>query len=394
MSKKLIDLSPDLKKLRDEGYEVEIRTNYLLINSVPYLDSNKAIKYGTLFSDLELAGDITTRPNQHVVHFMGDYPCQKDGSPITQISHASPNQEHAPGLIANHSFSNKPASGYANYYEKMTRYIEIIAAPAQSLDNSVTAKTFKVILPDDEETVFHYMDTCSSRAGINLISDKLNVHKIAIAGLGGTGSYVLDLVAKTPVQQIHLFDGDKFLQHNAFRSPGAPSLDELNGAPTKVAYFSKLYSNMHKKVIPHECYLDTSNLDQLKEVDFVFMCLDQGSVKEIIIDKLEKWGISFIDVGMGVGIVDESLNGILRVTTSTDKARDHVKSKNRIPFSAGDDNDDYSQNIQIADLNALNASMAVIKWKKLCGFYHDFEKENHSTYTLDVNMLLSEDHDS
>ena len=54
-------------------------------------------------------------------------------------------------------------------------------------------------------------------------------------GLGGTGSYVLDLVAKTPVWEIHLFDGDAFLQHNAFRSPGAPSLDELEAQPPKAA---------------------------------------------------------------------------------------------------------------------------------------------------------------
>jgi hypothetical protein len=31
----------------------------------------------------------------------------------------------------------------------------------------------------------------------------------------------LDFVAKTPVEEIHLFDSDVFLQHNAFRAPGA-----------------------------------------------------------------------------------------------------------------------------------------------------------------------------
>jgi hypothetical protein len=35
--------------------------------------------------------------------------------------------------------------------------------------------------------------------------------------------------------------------------------------------------------------------------------------------------------------------------------------------------------------------MAVIKWKKLCGFYRDLQREYHSTYSLDVNMLLSEE---
>ena len=39
----------------------------------------------------------------------------------------------------------------------------------------------------------------------------------------------------------------------------------------------------------------------------------------------------------------------------------------------------------------LSAVFAVIKWKKLCGFYCDLENEHHSTYTLDGNMLLNED---
>ena len=61
MPHKLINLSPDLKKLRDEGFEVEIRAAYLLINSVPYLNSNKEIKLGALVSELTLAGNKTIK---------------------------------------------------------------------------------------------------------------------------------------------------------------------------------------------------------------------------------------------------------------------------------------------------------------------------------------------
>ena len=39
----------------------------------------------------------------------------------------------------------------------------------------------------------------------------------------------------------------------------------------------------------------------------------------------------------------------------------------------------------------MNATLAVIKWKKLCGFYHDFQHEHFSTYTIDGNKLLNED---
>ena len=94
---------------------------------------------------------------------------------------------------------------------------------------------------------------------------------------------------------------------------------------------------------------------------------------------------------MGVNLVDDALLGVLRVTTSNLGKREHVGARSRIPFSDGDGNNDYSRNIQIADLNALNAALAVVKWKKLYGFYLDLEKEHHSTYTVDGNVLTNED---
>jgi hypothetical protein len=63
----------------------------------------------------------------------------------------------------------------------------------------------------------------------------------------------------------------------------------------------------------------------------------------------------------------------------------------RIPFVDDAGGDDYSRNVQIADLNALNAALAVIRWKKLLGFYRDLDREHHTTYTIDGNMLLNED---
>jgi len=102
-------------------------------------------------------------------------------------------------------------------------------------------------------------------------------------------------------------------------------------------------------------------------------------------------GVGFVDIGMGLELGDQGLSGILRVTTSTPESRTEVGSHNRIPLAGGGAGDIYASNIQVPDLNALNAVLAVIKWKKLCGFYCDLEREHHSTYTLDGNMLLNED---
>lgn len=392
MSQQLIGRSPDLQRLRNEGYDIEVRSGYLLVKHVPYVNSRREVKFGTLVSELSLAGDVTTAPGTHVAYFIGDHPSHKDGSPIDKIRHQSLQQHLGEGITVEHSFSSKPLTGrYEDYYEKMSTYVAIISSPARALDPDVTAQTFPVIEPGQGESVFNYIDTASSRAGINVVTRKLELGKIAIVGLGGTGSYVLDLVVKTPVREIHLFDGDKFLQHNAFRSPGAPSVSELREVPQKVAYFANLYSRMRKGIVPHDGYIDASNVDQLLGMDFVFLCLDEGGAKRLVVEKLEGADAPFVDVGMGVYQVNESLAGVLRVTASTPDQREHVWAKNRIPFSGGDDNNEYSRNIQIADLNALNAALAVIKWKKLCGFYQDLEREYHSTYTLDGNIITNED---
>jgi hypothetical protein len=50
---------------------------------------------------------------------------------------------------------------------------------------------------------------------------------------------------KTAVSEIHVFDGDVVLQHNAFRAPGAPTLSQLQAKPQKVNHLFELYSNMH-----------------------------------------------------------------------------------------------------------------------------------------------------
>jgi len=392
MSHPLISHNPDLRRLRDEGYSVEVSgSSYLLVHDVPYVNSHREIAYGTLASELTLTGDKTIRPSNHVVLFIGDFPCLQDGKEINQIRHSASNELVAPLLRARFSFSNKPKSGYNDYYEKMSRYADIISYPAMSIDPKVTAKVFRAIEASGEDSVFKYIDTASSRAGISEVSEKLKLGRIAIIGLGGTGSYVLDLVAKTPVNEIHLFDGDKFIQHNAFRSPGAPSLDDLSKAPMKVDYYASVYSRMRNNIIPHGCFLDALNLELLEGFDFVFICMDTGFAKKDIVLKLLELGIPFVDTGMGIQLLaeEQSLIGILRVTTATNEKTDHLMRK--ISFVDTVVEDDYSRNIQLAELNALSAALAVVKWKKLYGFYHDMEKEHDSTYSINVNMLTSED---
>ncbi|MBP0111482.1 hypothetical protein [Bradyrhizobium vignae] len=159
----------------------------------------------------------------------------------------------------------------------------------------------------------------------------------------------------------------------------------------KVDYLAGIYSKMHRNIVPHAVALDQTNLHLLDGATFAFISMDAAEAKKLAIVKCEEMGIPFVDVGMGLELVDGSLGGILRVTASTPKMRTHVHD-GRISFgTGGDELNLYSTNIQVADLNALNAALAVVKWKKIRGFYRDLERELHSTYTTDGNMLLNGD---
>ena len=393
MSQKPISRSADLTRLRNEGYDLEIRSDHLLVKDVPYVAAGRIVKRGILVMPLKLAGDVTVKPENHVTHFIGEFPRRADDRLIDTIGNVSnARTKLGEGVEIDQTFSAKPMpSGfYENYYDKVTQYVTILSGYAQKIEPGVTAKRFRPVVADgDEEAVFKYIDTASTRAEIGAVTAKLAaVKKIAVVGLGGTGSYVLDLVVKTPVRAIHLFDGDDFLQHNAFRSPGAPSLDELVAMPKKAAYFKGIYDKMRNGIFVHENYIGPENVDELREMSFVFMCME-GTAKELIVEKLEAFGVAFVDVGMGVYLSEGSLGGILRVTTSTPAQRDHVRK--RVSFSNDADRNEYDVNIQIADLNSLNAALAVIKWKKLMGFYQDLDFEHHCTYTIGGNMLRNED---
>ena len=147
---------------------------------------------------------------------------------------------------------------------------------------------------------------------------------------------------------------------------------------------------MHRGVVVHPVRVDDTNVYQLGDYDTVFLCIDGGSVKGRILETCMSKGVLVIDCGMGVKRTRESrrLIGTIRVTTCLQDHHDHAKDC--IDLSGADDGDDeYERNAQMAELNALNAALAVIKWKKIRGIYSDFVCELHCLYALDGNRLIN-----
>lgn len=389
MSPPPVALSPDLKRLCGEGYNVGFVAGHLVVRDVPYLDANRKVRWGALVSELSLAGDRTVRPRTHIVEFTGDYPCQLDGSRISQIQHNSKRRVIDSELAVQHSFSNKPnGKPPEDYYEKMTNYINIICAPAQAVDPDSTPCTW-ACAPAPPESVFNYLENASSRVGITAAQQKLADHRVGLVGLGGTGSYVLDFLTKTPLGLLRIVDGDDFVQHNAFRSPGAASLELLKSRPKKVDYFQTIYSAMHRRIEVHTEYLTEENTSVLDDLDFLFLCVDNGEARKFIAQAAEARALPFVDVGMGVSLNGDSLLGQLRTTLST--TEDRAAFRKHAPLAEAEVDDEYSTNIQVVELNAMNAAYAVMAWKKHLGFYCDVGQPRHVVHSIEGNYIATDE---
>lgn len=388
MSQKLIVPSPSIQRLIDEGYEIEIRHQHLLVHSVPYVTEKNEIALGTI-----VCTDVDPKPKDHTVWFRGEMPCTAQGKPLSLVVNNSNGAQLFDDFKVQHYFSNKPSDVPdfpADHYAKVVHYVGLLSAQARVIDPNADARTGKAILSRDENPIFRYPDSASARAGIVAISQKLTkMTKIAIIGTGGTGGYILDQVAKTPVREIHLYDGDDMKRHNAFRAPGAIPLEALIKGMKKVDYYHDVYELMRSGVIPHPYNIDENTVNELAIFDFVFISVDNGPARKLISTFLVNNNIPFIDVGMGLEVIDDSLSlsGLCRVTLSTPSKHDHLSMPSRLPIDEDNADAAYISNIQVGDMNALNAILAVIKWKQYCGFYADTDQAHYLSYSVGLQSI-------
>lgn len=387
MLTQLIDHNEDLKQLKNEGYNISFINNHLVVDGIPYVNENKEILFGAIYSPYNLLGDNKITPKDHTVYFTGEYPCDQFGSKNTSYVNSQSVNKLTDEIIGKFYFSSKPENGsYKNFYEKMKRYAELLSTPAKSINPSISAQNFEY-KAYNESSVFKYADTHTARAGILNINNKIKNQKIAIVGLGGTGSYLLDFISKTPVAEICLFDGDELLNHNAFRIPGTVSLEDFQKRPAKVEYLKGIYDEVHSGIVAYSEYMDESNVHLLEDRDFVFLSLDDSGAKKVILEFLIQNQIPFVDLGMGITTVNDSLRGSIRTTLIIPENSSAI---DKISVENTNDENVYSQNIQVGELNALNAALGVITWKKFYDYYSSAEPIYNSVLVLDEGELNNE----
>ena len=99
-----------------------------------------------------------------------------------------------------------------------------------------------------------------------------------------------------------------------------------------------------------------------------FVRVDKDSSRAAIFQLLIEQGIPFIDVGMSLQRERGALDGMLRTTYFPLGEAAAVRDKQWAELHDATD-DLYRTNIQIGELNALNACLAVIRFKQLRGFF-------------------------
>jgi hypothetical protein len=75
MSHQLINRSPQLLRLRNEGYNLRVNGAFLLVNDIPYVNARREIQRGVLIFQLDLTADVAMVPPDHTAYFSGDTPC-------------------------------------------------------------------------------------------------------------------------------------------------------------------------------------------------------------------------------------------------------------------------------------------------------------------------------
>lgn len=368
----LASRNPFFADLERQGYLLDFINGFFVIYGVPYLNKNGGLEYGDWVSPVDLTDDgYLNPPKSHQAHFRGGKPYDGTGR---QRAMSSQNAKTtiAENFVTDITFSfkhkgdNNQLRDYVSFEEKALTYLDAIAGPAMAAYPEATPLQAIEKKAEAQGSPLKYPDTLSAKYKMNDLSLLLREKKVAIVGLGGTGSYILDFVAKTHLKKIALFDDGKIYIDTIFRIPGF-----INRAigQKKVDALAQHYSNWHSGIEAISERITGVNIDRLKEFDFVFVSIDDGPSRLLIVDWLSARPIPYVDCGMGLVRVKGGLNGVVRITGVDRAAFDRTVGTVRLPTTKTKE-DEYRKQAQIGELNALNAAWAVILFKQHFGLFN------------------------
>lgn len=382
----LANRNPFIQDLDDQGYDLDLINGYFIVFGVPYLDRDAALKYGELAFPVDIANGVIDPPKNHQAWFRGDQPHDETQRAL-KLGAAGHAVTVSDTLVTTYAFSLKlqDESGqkrdYTSFEEKVDTYLRIITGPAAAKYEDARPLRRIEHKALEQGSPLRFPDTLSARYLMNDVSFRLRGKTIAIVGLGGTGSYILDFVSRTHLESIVLFDDDKVHIHTMFRLPGF--IPNALGNK-KVDVLAEQYRNWHGgiKALPERITLQ--NIEQLRDFDFVFVSIDDGPSRRDIVEWLSSNDVPFVDCGMGLNRCRTGLNGVVRITGVDRTAYERSVGTVCLPIESPQA-DEYHKQAQIAELNALNAALAVIRFKQHFGLLD--RMETALCYTFETASL-------
>ena len=388
MLNSLISRSADLTELVRTGYRLEIRGAYLLVQGIPYIREDGEIKAGDIVTSLDLvegeAGEETSPPSDHTVWWTGEVPHRANGESMEEyLSCGSWHNGHdlGEGIRVYMRWSRKPKEGgktrgYRDYLEKIGTYVDEVGGQAESKQPGVLEAARAGWEPScKSNSRFHYIDTNSYRNGTKGIEEKIEDQVVAVIGTGGTGSYLVDILAKTNVKEVHLYDDDVMKVHNAFRVAGAARIGELGGRKLKVDWHNERYAAVRKEGLHiHRTQVDGANLECLRSYSTVFIAVDKLSKRRRIQQECSEMGIWHFAVGIGLeieGDQNDQIGGMVKVESNYEVVARDAESAKGSDLPHNNLNDVYGSNIQTVELNMLGAALAIAEWKAKAGIYRN-----------------------
>ncbi|MBP29008.1 ThiF family adenylyltransferase [Methylobacterium sp.] len=367
-----------IKDYDEMGYLIDFVGGYLVFYGLPYLDKTGQLHHGDWASPVDMSGAVIDPPTNHQAWWRGNRPCDQSGRELRLGGGVHP-VTVTPELVTDCSFSyklqddNGMPRAYRSFEEKVQTYLDTITAPAMAAYPEATPLRGITVKAAAQGSPLRFPDTMSSRYHINDLSALLRGKKVAIIGLGGTGSYILDFLARTHLAKIALFDSDKVHVHTIFRFPGfiAQAIGKL-----KVEVLARHYDQWHAGIESFAERITSENIARLQEFDFVFVSVDDGPSRRLIVDWLSTNSIPFVDCGMGLNRSAVGLSGFVRITGVDRNAFESNVGTVRLPAENAKE-DEYRKQAQITELNALNATMAMIRFKQHFGLL-DREGEANS----------------
>lgn len=358
------------------GWHVGVSADHVMVSSVPYRQQDGAsgicqVKVWTHEDGRTMKAPPNGGSATHTARLegvSGGKAYHANGEPVGNVIWTDDTHECV--------ISIKLDSGnYADAWHALLVYCSIVAAAAQAGGDQERQRI---------DRVFQFEILGENTPDIREWQDKAGGQKIGIVGLGGVGLWLLDLMSKTDVGEIRIWDGDRIEGRNLVRAPGWAGQDAIG--KNKAEYFGQLYSQFRTGISSFPEYLDPNGPSDLFDgLDFVFIAIDNMETRSALCERLERTGVPFVDVGMGVERNQGEVRGSLQVFFS---GRDAGRWRIGIPTVTGVGDQEYHL-LQLADLAALNASLAVGVWRRHIEQYAEDSEEWLVRYLVESNTVLT-----